>query len=151
MPVLTRVPQGKPRVPPNPVFSSDLTHLFFVTAKYDVFFLIKKNRQPPRVSHTRSMLSRSRNRGFTLACRLFFVAVSNAITFFFHVNYDFFSCTSRTNNFGNSAANEALSNTLKYHYRLPMLATGDIYFVAGLVFSRRERQRGGCDSCYARP
>ena len=25
-------PQGKPRVPPNPVFSSDLGHLFFVTA-----------------------------------------------------------------------------------------------------------------------
>ena len=42
MPVLTRVPQGKPRVPPNPVFSSDLGHLFFVTVKYDVFFFYKK-------------------------------------------------------------------------------------------------------------
>ena len=40
--VITRVPQGKPRVPPNPVFSSDLGHLFFVTAKYDVFLQKKK-------------------------------------------------------------------------------------------------------------
>ena len=33
---------AKPRVPPNPVFSSDLGHLFFVKSLDTVIFLNKK-------------------------------------------------------------------------------------------------------------
>ena len=42
----------KPRVPPNPVFPSDLGHLFFVIALARLFFLGKKKNGRPRDSAT---------------------------------------------------------------------------------------------------